>query len=216
MRFIPTSDAQLAQLRKQAKKLQRASGGKHTELLDQVARAAGYDHWHHALQCNSMTAPEFARNASAAAIEPSQEASGPHWPMFIPIAETKRGDGGHIYPISTFVISQKSPVDHSRAEVELFNSMDNAVRSDDRTVVVDVRLPTVPPAVLAAVRRFAYTGDPIVVVHRGKCSLDSDYKHSREFFDSARRAAGKYGTVWHPIKREFVHRNPIDPEDQID
>lgn len=52
MRYIPTSDAVVERLRKQAKKLQRNGGGKHTDLLNRVAKAAGYDHWHHAVQCN--------------------------------------------------------------------------------------------------------------------------------------------------------------------
>lgn len=52
MRHIPTSAEQLERLRKQAKKLKRVGGGKHADLLNKVARGAGYDHWHHALQCH--------------------------------------------------------------------------------------------------------------------------------------------------------------------
>jgi len=52
MRYIPTSDDKVEQLRKQAKKLQRKLGGKHTELLDRVAKQANYDHWHHVVECN--------------------------------------------------------------------------------------------------------------------------------------------------------------------
>lgn len=51
MRFIPTSAAKVEQLKKQAKRLQRTGGGKHAELLDRVARGAGYDHWHHVIRC---------------------------------------------------------------------------------------------------------------------------------------------------------------------
>lgn len=51
MRYIPTSDDKVEQLRKQAKKLQRRLGGKHTELLDKVAKQANYDHWHHVVEC---------------------------------------------------------------------------------------------------------------------------------------------------------------------
>lgn len=51
MRYIPTSAAKVEQLKKQAKRLQRAGGGKHAELLDRVARGAGYDHWHHVTKC---------------------------------------------------------------------------------------------------------------------------------------------------------------------
>ena len=50
MRYIPTSDAVVERLRKQAKKVQRSGGGKHTDLLNKVAKAAGYDHWHHVVQ----------------------------------------------------------------------------------------------------------------------------------------------------------------------
>jgi len=52
MRYIPTSDEKVEQLRKQAKKLQRKLGGKHTELLDKVAKQANYNHWHHVVECN--------------------------------------------------------------------------------------------------------------------------------------------------------------------
>jgi hypothetical protein len=51
MRYIPTSAATAEALKKQAKKLQRKSGGKHAELLDRIARGAGYDHWHHVTLC---------------------------------------------------------------------------------------------------------------------------------------------------------------------
>ncbi len=51
MRYIPTSAATVESLKKQAKKLQRKGGGKHADLLDRVARSAGYDHWHHVTLC---------------------------------------------------------------------------------------------------------------------------------------------------------------------
>lgn len=51
MRFIPTSTAKVETLKKQAKRLQRNGSGKHAELLDRVARTAGYDHWHHVVLC---------------------------------------------------------------------------------------------------------------------------------------------------------------------
>lgn len=51
MRYIATSAATVDNLKKQAKKLQRKGGGKHADLLDRVARAAGYDHWHHVTLC---------------------------------------------------------------------------------------------------------------------------------------------------------------------
>ena len=55
MRFIRTSDARVEQFKKEAKKLQRKGGGKHSELLDRVARGAGYDHWHHVVVCAKQT-----------------------------------------------------------------------------------------------------------------------------------------------------------------
>lgn len=55
MRHIATSTATVEFLKKQAKKLQRTGGGKHTELLDRVARGAGYLHWHHVLICAEKT-----------------------------------------------------------------------------------------------------------------------------------------------------------------
>ena len=51
MRFIPTSTAKVETLKKQAKRLQRNGGGKHAEILDRVARTAGYQHWHHVVLC---------------------------------------------------------------------------------------------------------------------------------------------------------------------
>lgn len=59
MRYIPTSDETVERLKKQAKKLQRTGAGKHSDLLNRVAKQAGYDHWHHVVQCNE--------NAKAAA-----------------------------------------------------------------------------------------------------------------------------------------------------
>jgi len=55
MRYIPTSTAIVESLKKQAKKLQRKGGGKHSELLDRVAKTAGYQHWHHVTLCHQET-----------------------------------------------------------------------------------------------------------------------------------------------------------------
>lgn len=55
MRFIPTTTAQVEDLKKKAKRLQRNGGGKHTDLLDRVAKGAGYDHWHHVRLCLAET-----------------------------------------------------------------------------------------------------------------------------------------------------------------
>jgi len=63
MRFIPTFDARVEQLKLEAKKIQRKRGGKHTDLLNRVARGAGYEHWHHVILCNRQTAS--AQGASA-------------------------------------------------------------------------------------------------------------------------------------------------------
>jgi len=52
MRYIPTPDETVERLKKQAKKLQRSGAGKHSEMLNRVAKQAGYDHWHHVLKCN--------------------------------------------------------------------------------------------------------------------------------------------------------------------
>jgi hypothetical protein len=51
MRYIPTTPDTVEALRKKAKKLQRAGGGKHADLLNRVAKGAGYDHWHHVMEC---------------------------------------------------------------------------------------------------------------------------------------------------------------------
>lgn len=52
MRYIPTPDETVERLKKQAKKLQRSGAGKHSDLLNRVAKRAGYDHWHHVVKCN--------------------------------------------------------------------------------------------------------------------------------------------------------------------
>ncbi len=54
MRYLPTPDEAVERLKKQAKKLQRIGAGKHSELLNRVAKQAGYDHWHHVVQCNEV------------------------------------------------------------------------------------------------------------------------------------------------------------------
>lgn len=51
MRFIVTTEQTVEQLKKHAKKLQRKGSGKHSDLLNKVARVAGYDHWHHVTLC---------------------------------------------------------------------------------------------------------------------------------------------------------------------
>lgn len=55
MKFIPTSTHIVEEIKKQAKKLQRKNGGKHTDLLEQAAKQKGYLHWHHVTQCAKHT-----------------------------------------------------------------------------------------------------------------------------------------------------------------
>lgn len=55
MRFIKTTPAQVEALKKQAKRIQRNGGGKHADLLNRVARSAGYEHWHHVRLCLAET-----------------------------------------------------------------------------------------------------------------------------------------------------------------
>ena len=54
MRYIPTSDQVVERLKNQAKKLQRSGAGKHADLLNRIAKQAGYMHWHHVVQCNAI------------------------------------------------------------------------------------------------------------------------------------------------------------------
>jgi hypothetical protein len=58
MRYIRTTAQRAEELRKHAKHLKRNGGGKHTDLLDRVARTAGYDHWHHVKLCLQQTEQE--------------------------------------------------------------------------------------------------------------------------------------------------------------
>lgn len=53
MRYLSTPDEVVERLKKQAKKLQRSGAGKHSDLLNRVAKQAGYDHWHHVIKCNA-------------------------------------------------------------------------------------------------------------------------------------------------------------------
>ena len=77
MRFIPTFDTRVEQLKLEAKKIQRKRGGKHTELLDKVARGAGYDHWHHVVQCQKRTASKQGGEALLAALEKDPRKGNP-------------------------------------------------------------------------------------------------------------------------------------------
>lgn len=65
MKFIPTSTFTVEQLKKQAKKLQRSKGGKHTDLLNVVAKQANYLHWHHVTLCAQHTANLGPKSLSA-------------------------------------------------------------------------------------------------------------------------------------------------------
>jgi hypothetical protein len=69
MRYIPTSAGAVDSLKKQAKKLQRKAGGKHAELLNRVAKSAGYDHWHHVTQCLRQTEAKSGLEALEAECE---------------------------------------------------------------------------------------------------------------------------------------------------
>ncbi|MBS3910456.1 MAG: hypothetical protein KGZ70_01220 [Hydrogenophaga sp.] len=55
MRHIPTTSTRVEQLKKQAKRLKATKGGKHVDHLNAVAKSAGYDHWHHVVQCQERT-----------------------------------------------------------------------------------------------------------------------------------------------------------------
>lgn len=63
MRHIPTSATMVDKLKKQAKRLQRTGGGKHAELLNRVARRAGYEHWHHVQLCAKETVSKHGMEA---------------------------------------------------------------------------------------------------------------------------------------------------------
>lgn len=74
MRYIPTFDPLIEALKKKAKQLQRKGGGKHAELLNRVARSAGYDHWHHVVQCHKLTTGKRGADALLAECAAIQEA----------------------------------------------------------------------------------------------------------------------------------------------
>lgn len=69
MRFIPTSAEKVEALKKAAKRRQRAGQGKHADLLNRVARGAGYEHWHHVLICFKATVAEHVERSLASEIE---------------------------------------------------------------------------------------------------------------------------------------------------
>lgn len=74
MRFIPTFDARVDSLKKKAKQLQRKGGGKHADLLNRVAKSAGYDHWHHVVLCHKRTTAKRGAEALLAECIAIQEA----------------------------------------------------------------------------------------------------------------------------------------------
>lgn len=78
MRFIPTTPERVETLKKQAKRLQRSGRGKHAELLDRVARGAGYDHWYHVVRCLKETTGEHAARGLLAEIEAIVLAASKH------------------------------------------------------------------------------------------------------------------------------------------
>src|SRR5688572_25930152 len=69
MRHISTSLEKVEQLKKEAKRLQRARGGKRTQLLDLVARQHGYLHWHHVTLCCKETQARLHGDALIAECE---------------------------------------------------------------------------------------------------------------------------------------------------
>ena len=69
MRFIVTTEQTVEQFKKQAKKLQRKGSGTHSDLLNKVARAAGYDHWHHVTLCLERTRQKNSALSLAEEIE---------------------------------------------------------------------------------------------------------------------------------------------------
>jgi hypothetical protein len=69
MRYIRTPDEVVERLKKQAKKLQRSGAGKHSDLLNRVAKQAGYDHWHHVVKCNEDAAAASQMRAIRAECE---------------------------------------------------------------------------------------------------------------------------------------------------
>lgn len=69
MRFISTTPQRVEALKKQAKRLQRTGRGKHADLLDRVARGAGYDHWHHVVRCLKETLGEHISRSLSSEID---------------------------------------------------------------------------------------------------------------------------------------------------
>lgn len=51
MRYIPTSPATVHALKTRAKLLKREGKGQHSEMLELVSIAAGYDEWSHVTRC---------------------------------------------------------------------------------------------------------------------------------------------------------------------
>jgi hypothetical protein len=60
MRFIQTTTHEVDSLKKQVRRMQRAGHGEHAELLDLVARGAGYLHWQHVSWC--LKQPTILKN----------------------------------------------------------------------------------------------------------------------------------------------------------
>ncbi|HEX2547924.1 MAG TPA: hypothetical protein VHL79_23775, partial [Ramlibacter sp.] len=109
MRYIPTPDEIVERLKKQAKKLQRSGVGKHSDLLNRVAKQAGYDHWHHVVRCNAnglaiaqvRTLRDECESVSAVELRGQAKAvitkDGPACPPFV-IFSTGIGDAWLLEP----------------------------------------------------------------------------------------------------------------------
>ena len=70
MRFILTTDFQVEKFKQSAKKLRRSNTLPHREALDKVAKANGYNHWHHVTICHQETVSRFGDGVKAGTIDP--------------------------------------------------------------------------------------------------------------------------------------------------
>ncbi len=71
MRFILTTDFQVEKFKQSAKKLRRSNTLPHREALDKVAKANGYNHWHHVTICHQETVNRFGDGVKAGTIDPT-------------------------------------------------------------------------------------------------------------------------------------------------
>lgn len=110
------------------------------------------------------------------------------------------------HDVYTFTVNHDAPADKEAAAELLCEAVEFAhthLRNPMTTAVVDVQLPIIPGFVHRATEMLVGYGAGLVVLHRGRCSLDADCGFP-ESLQSAIALARRRSPVWHPLRAEPV------------